>query len=408
MSDDRQHLALPDLGEGLTEAEIVGWLVKPGDSVELNQPIVEVETDKAIVEIPSPFAGRVIETHGEVGQRLRVGETLISFGTGPVVQAVSEPTARTPATTRPESEPLQTIAVQPKPATPLVRKLAAEAGVDIATIKGTGPGGRVTREDVLARAHTNGDPPAAGPGALEPGRPAAAGLGEERILVRGARRTIADKMVKSKFTIPHVTEWLQVDATELMRLRADLQRAPEARDVKLSPLPLIIKAMVVALRKHPVINSSFDEAAGEIVVKRACHVGVATDTERGLLVPVVRNADRFDVFQIAAEIGRLARAARDGKATPQELGGSTITVTNVGSFAVESATPIINHPEAAIIAAGAIAKRPWIVDGEVVPRDVMTLAITFDHRIIDGAQAGRFLRSLADLIETPARALAHM
>jgi pyruvate dehydrogenase E2 component (dihydrolipoamide acetyltransferase) len=210
-------------------------------------------------------------------------------------------------------------------------------------------------------------------------------------------------MVRSYTEIPHVTEWLQVDATEVMKLRADLSSSPEAEGAKISPLPVLVKALIAALRRHPLVNSSWDTSSGEIVVKRYYHVGIATDTERGLLVPVVRDADQLSVFELSREIARLAQAARDGSIGPAELSGSTITITNVGSFGMESGTPIINYPEAAILATGAIAKRAWVAGGEVAVRDVMTLALSFDHRIIDGAEAGRFLRYLGDLIEKPAR-----
>ena len=232
---------------------------------------------------------------------------------------------------------------------------------------------------------------------------AAEGPLEERIPVRSIRRTIAERMVRSYSEIPHVTEWLQLDATELMRLRADLTASPEAEGGKISPLPVLVKALVAALRKHPLINSSWDGERNEIVVKRTYHIGIATDTERGLLVPVVRDADQLSVFDTAREIARVAGAARDGTITPAELSGSTITITNVGSFGMESGTPIINFPEAAILATGAITKRPWVVGDQIAVRDVMTLALSFDHRIIDGAEAGRFLRYLGDLIEKPAR-----
>lgn len=422
MADETRDFLLPDLGEGLTDAEIVQWLVKEGDTVDLNQPIVEVETEKALVEIPSPFAGVVVKTFGDVGQRVNVGAKLISIRTGAEAPQTGRkevlvgygPEEGAPRRRkqrrigrRGEHEPEQEEAA-PAPAkalaTPVVRKLAREMGVDIDSVKGTGPAGRVTREDVLAvagRAAETADVVRLAP--AQTLRAVPAGPEEERIPVRSIRRAIAEKMVKSKFTIPHVTEWLQIDATELMRLRADLQQSPEARDLKISPLPIMVKALLAGLRKHPIINSSWDSSTNEIVVKHVHHVGIATDTPRGLVVPVVRDADRLNVFELAEEIARLAAAAREGKATPQDLTGSTITVTNVGSFGMESGTPVINYPEAAILAPGVIAKRPWVVDGEVVARDVMTLALTFDHRIIDGAEAGRFLRYLGDLIEKPAR-----
>lgn len=431
MAEETREFKLPDLGEGLTEAEIVQWLVKEGDTIELNQPIVEVETEKAIVEIPSPFAGIVEAVFGEVGQRMAVGETIIKVRTaadapstgrkavlvgygaeeGSGKRRKNRKIGRRTQDEQDADEPQEAPAVVRALATPPVRKLAREKGVDIDALRGSGPNGRVTREDVLAAAN-GAQPAAAAPAAAAPtqaARPAAAPTRvqaapeDERIAVRAIRRSIAEKMVKSAFTIPHVAEWLQVDATELMKLRKDLQSAPEAKDLKVSPLPLIVKALVAALRQHPIINSSWDDATGEIVIRRSYHVGIATATERGLLVPVVKDADKLNVFELAAEISRLAASARDGKIGPSELTGSTITITNIGSFGMESGTPIINHPEAAILAPGAIAKRPWVVDGQIEVRDVMTLALSFDHRVIDGYEAGTFLRYLGDLIEKPAR-----
>lgn len=430
MGDETREFKLPDLGEGLADAEIVQWLVKPGDAIELNQPIVEVETEKAIVEIPSPFAGTVESVFGEVGERVEVGTTILKVRTsgdapqtgrkavlvgygaeeGPGKRRKQRKIGRRSADEQAADEPEEPAAPAKALATPPVRKLARDMGVDIDAVPGSGPDGRVTREDVLAAA---GEEPAAEEPAAEApavSAPAAARLRsvpaggeEERIPVRAIRRSIAERMVKSSFSIPHVAEWLQVDATELMRLRDELRSAPEAEGIKISPLPIIVKALLAALRKHPLLNSSWDEESGDIVVKHVYHVGIATDTQRGLLVPVVRNADQLNVFELTTEIARLAEAARSGKATPQELTGSTITVTSIGSFGMEAGTPIINYPESAVIAPGLIAKRPWVVNDEIVVRDVMTLSASFDHRIVDGAEAGRFLRYLGDLIEKPAR-----
>jgi pyruvate dehydrogenase E2 component (dihydrolipoamide acetyltransferase) len=444
MADEVRVFKLPDLGEGLEEAEVVSWLVKEGEEVELNQPIVEVETEKALVQIPSPYAGVVEKLHGDVGDRVKVGAPLVSIktsGSAPeagkrrqevlVGYGVDEEGSRrrrrkklgkTPESEQgaeqgAEQEAELEAEPEPEPATPRkalttppVRKLAREMGVDIDTVRGSGPEGRVTREDVVAA--SEGAKPAgekehvASVTRLEPAarRPVTdEGPTEERIPVRAIRRTIAERMVRSYSEIPHVTEWLQVDGTELMKLRDDLKTAPEAEDVKMSPLPVLVKALIAALRKHPLVNSSWDGQSGEIIVKRYYNIGIATDTERGLLVPVVRDADRLSVFDIAREVARLAVAARDGTITPVELTGSTITITNVGSFGMDSGTPIINFPEAAILATGAITKRPWIVGDEIAVRYVMTLALSFDHRIIDGAEAGRFLRYLGDLVEKPAR-----
>jgi len=422
---ETREFKLPDLGEGLTDAEIVNWLVKEGDTVELNQPIVEVETEKALVEIPSPFAGTVKSTHGEVGARVNVGETLIVVETSDdapktgrkevlVGYGPEEGTAKRRKNRKIGRRSDDEAEGEPEPparslATPPVRKLAREMGVDIDAIDGTGKDGRVTREDVQAAAAgtTEKAEPKEEAEVISITTPsqirAVPDQAEERIPVRAIRRSIAEKMVRSAFTIPHVAEWLQIDASELMKLRTDLQASPEAKELKISPLPIIVKALLAALRKHPLINASFDNETNEIVKRNVYHIGIATDTERGLLVPVVKHADQLNIFELAREIARLAGAARDGKIGPSDLTGSTFTITNVGSFGMESGTPIINYPEGAILAPGVIAKRPWVVDGELAVRDVMTLALSFDHRFIDGAEAGRFLRYLGDLIEKPAR-----
>ncbi len=432
MAQEVREFKLPDLGEGLTEAEIVSWIVKEGEEVALNQPIVEVETEKAIVEIPSPFAGVVEKLHGEVGERVAVGAPLISIKTSADAPQTgrrqevlvgygpeegkgkrrrkkigrrddgAEETAEEPAA------PAKALA------TPVVRKLAKDLGIDIDKLTGSGSAGRVTREDVLAASPGGARAPvAAAPAksaaAAAPSAPVerrVAGVeGEERIAVRSIRRSIAERMVRSYSEIPHVTEWVTVDATELMRIRGELSAAPEAEGGKVSPLPLCVRALVASLRKFPRVNSAWDPDGPEIVVKQHIHVGIAADTDRGLLVPVVRFADQLNVFETSREIARLVGTARDGSIGPGDLTGSTITITNVGSFGMEGGTPIINYPEAAILCLGTITPRPWVVDGEIVPRQIMTMALTFDHRILDGAEAGRFLRYLADLIESPARLL---
>jgi 2-oxoisovalerate dehydrogenase E2 component (dihydrolipoyl transacylase) len=449
---------VPDLGEGLTEAEIVNWLVKVGDSVELNQPIVEVETEKAIVEVPSPFEGTIKELKGEVGEKVEVGSVFVVFdvedsddddspaeagsrkevlvGYGPEEGggkrrkqrkigrrkgSEDDTTEEAPAAaTKTEEKPAPAAAPAKKGgassngkakalATPPVRKLARELGVDIDSLSGSGPDGRVTRDDVEAAAKAPAAEPAAAsaaPAAAPVRRRVMDGPEEERIPVRAIRRSIAEKMVRAKHTIPHVTEWLEVDATELMAVRSRLKGAPEAKDVKISPLAIIAKALTAALRSYPLINASWDDETTEMVIRHRVHVGIATDTDRGLLVPVIKDADQLSILEIAQETTRLAELSRSGKIGPSDLTGSTVTITNIGSFGMQSGTPIINHPEAAILAPGAIIAKPWVVDGKIEVRQIMTLALAFDHRMIDGAYAGRFLRHLGDLIESPARLLA--
>jgi pyruvate dehydrogenase E2 component (dihydrolipoamide acetyltransferase) len=402
---------LPDLGEGLEDAEIVDWKVTPGDTVELNQPLVEVNTAKALVEIPSPVAGRVTTLHGEPGGVVKVGQPLVTFevevkaGAPPSAEGEAAAAAGQEARTGGGEPKREAVLVgygvgegqeggrrrprlrPPEPrgegsaarATPLVRRLARERGVDLSSLPGSGPDGRVTREDVEKAATRPSD-------------------GEERIAVRGVRRLIAQKMTRSWQEIPHVTTFHTVDATHIEALRQEL-----TEETKVSALSVIVRALVEVCRSHPKLNSSFDAEAGEIVLRDAYHVGIAADTERGLVVPVVRDVDRKGIVKVAREMRQVVEAAREGSATPDQLTGSTITVTNFGVFGSEAGTPIINHPEAAILGTGRIAERAVVVDGRVEVRPTLVLALSFDHRVLDGADADRAMTELKGLLENPFR-----
>jgi len=422
---------LPDLGEGLTEGEVVRWLVAPGDAVTLNQPLVEVETAKAAVELPSPFAGRVARLHAQEGDTVNVGAPLVTVEVddGGAAAAPAEERQATLVGPGPRAEGRRrrVAAVGDGPAaagtapraraTPPVRKYARDRGVDLALITGSGQDGRITRQDVDAAlagraagaaAPAPAEPEAAGP----PAPPAASPLrrvpgerGEQRIPVRGTRRTIAAQMVASVSSIPHVTEFLTVDATELVALRDRLRALPQAGGVRVTPLAIVARALCVALREHPLLNSAWQQrpdGSAEIVVKEAVHLGIATDTPAGLLVPNVKHADTLSVLGLAAEIARVTELARERRASPAELTGGTITITNVGGLGVDTGTPIINQPECAILATGSIAPRPWVVDGQLAVRSLMTLSLSFDHRIVDGAGAARFFDTVRALVEAPA------
>jgi 2-oxoisovalerate dehydrogenase E2 component (dihydrolipoyl transacylase) len=418
-----REFKLPDLGEGLTDGEVVRWLVAVGDAIVLNQPIVEVETAKAVVEIPAPYAGTVVRLHAAEGESVDVGAPLISVDTvGGLAApaAVSEPEPELQATlvgpgerqqvrrrrigghARSVNGPATTApvpAAQRPRATPPVRRYAKDRGVDLTALVGTGRDGRITRDDVdgALDGGPDGGRPAAAPAALGP-----RDRGEERIPVRGTRRQIAAAMTASAFSIPHVTEFLTVDATRLMELRERLRALPAADGLKLTPLAVVARALCAALRSYPLMNSSWDDAAQEIVVKGRVNLGIATDTPTGLMVPNIKDADTLGILDLSRELTRLTALARERRAAPADLTGGTITITNVGGFGVETGTPIINKPECAILATGLIAPRPWVVDGQLAVRQLMTTSVSFDHRIVDGAYAAQFLAHLRDLLEDPA------
>ena len=433
-----REFKLPDLGEGLTEGEVVRWLVAEGDAITLNQPIVEVETAKAVVEIPAPYAGTVVKLHASEGDTLDVGAPLISVDTGGgPAGAASLAAASAPVAAEPEQELQATLvgpgerqqarrrriggharsangpraaapaqappgpAQLPPGATPPVRRYAKDRGVDLTALVGTGRDGRITREDVDGALGT-AEPAAAAAGAAGAVARQPRDRSEERIPVRGTRRQIAAAITASAFSIPHVTEFLTVDATRLMELRERLRALPAAADLKLTPLAVVAKALCVAVRSFPLMNSSWDEDAGDIVVKGWVNLGIATDTPTGLLVPNIKDADTLGILDLSRELTRLTALARERKAAPTDLTGGTITITNVGGFGVETGTPIINKPECAIVATGLIAPRPWVVDGQLAVRQLMTTSVSFDHRIVDGAYAAQFLAHLRDLLEDPA------
>jgi pyruvate/2-oxoglutarate dehydrogenase complex dihydrolipoamide acyltransferase (E2) component len=439
---------LPDLGEGLEDAEIVDWKVSEGDQVELNQPLVEVNTAKALVEIPSPFAGRVTTLHGGPGTIVQVGTPLVTFEVGagapPSAEAEAlaaagqqaEQTTGEPEEDRPKREAVlvgygvgegedrkrrRPRLRPPEPrsegnaaSTPLVRRLAREKGVDLTAVRGSGPDGRITRDDVLkaaagaGRATVTSGPSGQealgawprGTGARKATAAAPEPGSEERIPVRGVRRLIAQKMTRSWHEIPHVTTFHTVDATYVEALRKELT---EESGTRISALSIIVRALIEMCRSHPTLNASFDADAGEIVLKGSYHVGIAADSDRGLLVPVLRDVDAKGIVQVAGEVAEVVEAARTGRAGPEQLTGSTITVTNFGVFGSEAGTPIINHPEAAILGTGRIAARPVVVDGRVEARPTMTLALSFDHRVLDGADADRAMGDLVALLESPFR-----
>ncbi|MCS7198116.1 MAG: 2-oxo acid dehydrogenase subunit E2 [Candidatus Bipolaricaulota bacterium] len=420
---------LPDIGEGIHEGEIVKWLVKEGDFVREDQPMVEVMTDKATVEIPAPRAGKILKLHAQEGEVVKVGSVLVTIEE--IGEAKPEPkreAAVTPSPPpKPEPEPIAvasasaaTVTAPPAEATsaqrvlatPATRKLARELGVDIAQIRGTGPGGRITDEDVrrFAAARMAPPPPPPAPTPAPPPQPTAPAFTpspvvsdrrEERIPLRGIRKRIAEHMRQSKSTAAHFTYVDEVDMTELIQLREQIKPLAEQKGVKLTYLPFIVKASVAALKEMPILNASIDEATGEIVIKKYYNIGIATATEEGLIVPVIKDADRKSILEIAAEIERLAKAAREGKIALQDIQGGTFTITSLGALGGLFATPIINYPEVAILGIHEIKKRPVVRENQIVIRDIMYISLSFDHRLIDGDVGARFCKKIIGYLEDP-------
>jgi pyruvate dehydrogenase E2 component (dihydrolipoamide acetyltransferase) len=429
-----REFRLPDLGEGLTESELVEWHVAPGDVVTLNQTIADVETAKAIVQLPSPVAGRVIELLVEPGTTVAVGAPIVRFevegaagepspvsapaadepaadtsepteapvrnavlvGYGPSIESGKRPqrkqrtfAARGPAKQRPVSSG-HAIAL----AAPPVRKLAHELGVDLATLQGTGENGMIVRADVTRAAEGSTAPSTAPAGGATPG--------EVRTPIRGVRKATAAAMVQSAFTAPHVTEFLTVDVTRSLHL---VQRLTEAGQ-RSSLLGLVSKAVCMAIARTPSLNSRWDDATNEIVQFESVNLGIAVATERGLMVPHIPAADRRTLPELTEAIAELAAAARAGELAPSQLSGSTFTITNIGVFGVDAGTPILNPGEAGILAMGAVRRRPWEHEGELALREIMTLSLSFDHRLVDGEQGARLLTDVGALLSDPATALA--
>ncbi len=420
-----QEFKLPDLGEGMHEAEIVQWLVKPGDTIKLDQSMVKVETDKAIVEIPSPAAGRVVEIRVPDGQVARVGDVLVVFepsvsskGDGSAATRTSATTTAPVSTTSPATQVPPT--KQRVLAAPAVRKLAFELGIDLEKVTPSQPGGRVTIEDVRAYAErAKSAAPAeqreAEQAVLQPApiitqkaeQPVPLAQ-DERQPLTGLRKRIAERMERSWRTIPHATAFDEVDGGALAALREALKPIAEKRGVRLTYIPLLIKLLIPLLKEFPIFNASLDEERREIIYKRSYHIGIATASPEGLLVPVLRNADRMTLLEIASNLERLVEGARKRTLSLPELSGSTFTLNNVGSFGGGSGTPIINYPEAAILAVGRLEDKAVVRQGAVIVRPVMPLALSFDHRLIDGDAAGAFLSRFKELVENPQQLMLDM
>lgn len=401
-----QVFNLPDVGEGLTEAEIVKWRVRPGDSVAVNQIIVEIETAKAVVELPCPFAGSIQALHVPEGEIVPVGSPLVTI----LVTAKAderEPVlvgygvkADHEARRRPRKADARQVASVTSATTtavrtkPLVRKLAKELGVQLDSVTPTGIGGVITRADVLGSSQ-DGD---LGNQAAVPRG------GEERQPVRGVQRAMADAMVRSAFTAPHVTEWVEVDVSRTIELVTRLRANSAYEGIKVTPLTIVAAAVIHAVKQYPRINSTWIQSAqgADIVTHADVHLGIAADTPRGLLVPSVKAAGSMGLPELARNIHALIETARAGRSTPADLSGGTITITNVGVFGVDGGTPIINPGESAILALGRILERPWVVSGAIVVRPIMQLSLSFDHRVIDGALGSRALVSMANFLADPA------
>ena len=403
----RYEVKLPDIGEGIAEGEIVRWMVKPGEAVREDQPLVEVMTDKANVEIPAPRAGTIEALLAEEGQVVPVGTVIVTIavadrgGTGPkaVDHAAAGATASHASAAIASPAAASTVA-PPAPgvqATPAVRQLARELNVALERIAGTGPGGRVTADDVRAAAARAPGTPSGGAATAPQGSTAP----EERIPLRGLRRKIAEHMRRSLDTAAHFTFVAECDMTAVAAHREGLQRRTRQSGVNVTYLAYVVKALVEPLARYPLLNASLDDETSEIVLKRGYHVGIATATDEGLTVPVIHDADRLSLIEVAREIQRLAMAARAGKLKLEELKGGTFTVTSTGARGGLLATPILFHPQAGILGVHEVKKRPVVVDDQIVARDMTNLSLSLDHRVVDGAVGADFLYAVIGRLERP-------
>ncbi|RAJ60346.1 pyruvate dehydrogenase E2 component (dihydrolipoamide acetyltransferase) [Streptomyces sp. PsTaAH-130] len=449
-----REFKMPDVGEGLTEAEILKWYVQPGDTVTDGQVVCEVETAKAAVELPIPYDGVVSELRFPEGTTVDVGTAIITVQVGggapapapvpaqaeaaapaaPAAPAPAEeakPAARQPVLVgygvstsatkrRPRKGPEVTVPAPAQPelnghapaadasrplAKPPVRKLAKDLGVDLTAVTPSGPDGIITREDVHAAATPAASAASAPVAAAAPAAPVASydGARETRVPVKGVRKATAAAMVGSAFTAPHVTEFVTVDVTRTMKLVEELKQDKEMQGRRVNPLLLIAKALLVAIKRNPDVNASWDEASQEIVLKHYVNLGIAAATPRGLIVPNIKDAHTKTLPQLADSLGELVSTAREGKTSPSAMQGGTVTITNVGVFGVDTGTPIINPGESAILAIGAIKLQPWVHKGKVKPRQVTTLALSFDHRLVDGELGSKVLADVAAILEQPKR-----
>ncbi|MEM0287348.1 MAG: dihydrolipoamide acetyltransferase family protein [Nitrososphaerota archaeon] len=397
------QVKLPDIGEGIAEGEIVKWLVKEGDSVKQDQPIVEVMTDKVNVQIPSPKNGIIRRILAQEGQMVKVGQAILEIDAEGQEQAEMQPPSQVTKEEISKKEEKQTVQ-ENVIATPSVRRLARELSVDITKVKGSGPLGRITEQDVKAYAQQRTESATQMTETVTKEK-------EEEVEIyqlRGVRRNISEHLVKARNATVAVTHVDEADVTELVSLREALKGPAEKKGVKLTYLPIIMKALIPVLKEFPFVNASLDDEREAIVLKKYYNIGIATDTEQGLIVPVIKNVDKKDVFQIASELNNLAEKARNGALTLDEVKGSTFSITNPGTFGGLFATPMINWPDVAILGIYKISKRPVVKDGEIQIRDTTYLSLTFDHRVIDGAYAARFMSRLIEILQDPKRIMSEV